>query len=215
MKKIAILTFQGFNEIDSLVAYRMLHWLQKPDWEITVCSPETEITSMGGLSIRAQSALEDASDADAVIIGSGSLTREIVEDEAIMSRIRLDPARQVIAAQCSGTLMAAKLGLLGGVPACTDSATKAWVQEAGVEVLNQPLVAHGNVATAGGCLGSAYLTGWTIAMLDSLDTASTALHYFAPVGEKDGFLARAIQNITPYLPEGAAGSLTRKPADVA
>ncbi|WP_288900753.1 DJ-1/PfpI family protein [uncultured Sneathiella sp.] len=215
MKKIAILTFQGFNEIDSLVAYRMLHWLQKPDWEITICSPEAEVTSMGGLSIRAHSALEDASEADAVMIGSGSLTRQIVEDESIMSRIRLDPARQVIAAQCSGTLMAAKLGLLGGVPACTDSATKQWVLDAGVEVLNQPLVAHGNVATAGGCLGSAYLTGWTIAMLDSLDTASTALHYFAPVGEKDGFLKRAQQNISPYLPESAAGSLMRKPADVA
>lgn len=209
--KIAILTFQGFNEIDSLVAYRMLHWLQKPNWEITVCCPEDEVTSMGGLAVRAQSALEEASEADAVMIGSGSMTRQIVEDESIMSRIKLDPSRQVIAAQCSGTLMAAKLGLLGGVPACTDSATKEWVQEAGVEVLNQPLVAHGNVATAGGCLGSAYLTGWVIAMLDGMETASKALYYFAPVGEKDGFLKRAQQNITPYLSK----SEHHKPASVA
>lgn len=213
--KIAILTFQGFNEIDSLVAFRMLKWLQKPDWEITVCCPEAEVTSMGGLTIRAQSALEDASDADAVVIGSGSLTREIVEDASIMSRIRLDPARQIIAAQCSGTLMAAKLGLLGGVPACTDSATRAWVRHAGVEVLNQPLVAHGSVATAGGCLASAYLTGWVIAMLDGIETASTALHYFAPVGEKDGFLNRAVKNITPYLPAEKSASARPMPVNVA
>ena len=213
--KIAILTFQGFNEIDSLVAFRMLKWLQKPDWDITVCCPEAEVTSMGGLTIRAQSSLEEASDADAVMVGSGSLTREIVEDEAIMSRIKLDPSRQVFAAQCSGSLMLAKLGLLGGVPACTDSATKPWVKAAGVEVLNQPLVAHGNVATAGGCLASAYLTGWTIAMLDNIETASKALYYFAPVGEKDGFRARALDNISPYLPERVYASPRRKPVDAA
>ena len=40
-------------------------------------------------------------------------------------------------------------------------------------------------------------------MLDNMETASTALHYFAPVGEKDGFLRRAQQNISPYLREPA------------
>lgn len=40
---------------------------------------------------------------------------------------------------------------------CTDLTTKRWVQEAGVDVLNQPIFARGNVATAGGCLASLYL----------------------------------------------------------
>ena len=51
------------------------------------------------------------------------------------------------------------------LPACTDSATKPWVEEAGVRVLDQPFVAHGNVATAGGCLASHYLAAWVIARL--------------------------------------------------
>jgi hypothetical protein len=45
------------------------------------------------------------------------------------------------------------------VPACTDLTTKPWVQRAGVEVLNQPFYAQGQVATAGGCLASPYLAG--------------------------------------------------------
>ena len=49
---IAILTFQGFNEIDSLVAFRMLKWLDKSDWNIKICCPEIEVISMGGLVIR-------------------------------------------------------------------------------------------------------------------------------------------------------------------
>lgn len=198
--KISILTFEGFNEIDSLVAFRMLKWLGKPDWHIEVCCPTAEVTSMGGLTIKAQAALESASDADAVMIGSGNLTRDLVRDSSLMARIALDPGKQVIAAQCSGTLMLASLGLLNDVPACTDSFTKPWVQEAGIEVLNQPLFAKGNVATAGGCLASAYLTSWVVAMLDGLDTAETALHYFAPVGEKDDYVARALGNLRPYLP---------------
>lgn len=37
--------------------------------------------------------------------------------------------------------MLAKHGLLGSVPACTDSTAKPWVQEASIEVLYQPFVA--------------------------------------------------------------------------
>lgn len=109
---IAILTFQGFNEIDSLVAFRMLKWLDESDWTIQICCPDAEVISMGGLAIRAQGILEDANNADAVIIGSGIFTRDIIKNESIMNRICLNPNRQIIGAQCSGTLMLAKLGLL-------------------------------------------------------------------------------------------------------
>ena len=95
--------------------------------------------------------------------------------------------------------MLAKLGLLDGVPACTDLITKPWVQEAGVDVLNQPFFAKGNVATAGGCLASQYLAAWMIARLEGVEAAKSALHYVAPVGEKDEYVARAMRNITPYL----------------
>jgi transcriptional regulator GlxA family with amidase domain len=111
----------------------------------------------------------------------------------------LDPARQLVGAQCSGTLVLAKLGILGRVPACTDLTTKPWVQEAGVEVLNQPFFAAGNIATAGGCFASQYLAAWMIARFEGLDAARAALHYVAPVGEKDEYVARAMNNIAAYL----------------
>ena len=134
-----------------------------------------------------------------MIVGSGRQTREVVADHGLMAQLQLDPSRQLIGAQCSGTLVLAKLGLLDGVPTCTDLKTKPWVQEAGVEVLNQPLFAKGNVATAGGCLSSAHLAGWMIARLSGVDAAVSALEYVAPVGEKREYLTRAMGNITPYL----------------
>lgn len=197
---IAILTFEGYNELDSFIALGVLNRVKRPGWRVTICSPASEVTSMNGVTVRAQSTLEDAQSADAVIVGSGMQTREVVADAGLMARLRLDPERQLVGAQCSGTLVLARLGLLGKVPACTDLLTKPWVQAAGVEVLNQPLFAAGNVATAGGCLASAYLAGWMIARTEGVEAAASALHYVAPVGEKDAFVANAMQHIERHLP---------------
>jgi transcriptional regulator GlxA family with amidase domain len=196
---IAILTFQGFNELDSLVALGVLNRIKKPGWRVSLCCPEPTVTSMNGVVVHAQSELKEAASADAVIVGSGIKTREIVNDPAIMSVLRLDPQRQLIGAQCSGALVLAKLGLLTGLPACTDVTTKPWVVEAGVEVLNQPFFAKGNLATAGGCFSSQYLAAWVIARLEGEEAARAALDYVAPVGEKDEYVARAMGNVAPYL----------------
>lgn len=96
-------------------------------------------------------------------------------------------------------MILAKLGLLEAVPACTDLTTKPWVQDSGVEVLNQPFFASNNVATAGGCLASQYLAGWVIARLEGTEAARSAMHYVAPVGEKEEYIDRMLRNITPYL----------------
>jgi len=197
---IAILTFQGFNELDSLIALGVLNRVKKATWRVTLCCPEPMVTSMNGVVVHAQSRLSEVTSADAVIVGSGIRTREIVNDPGILSALPLNPARQLIGAQCSGTLLLAKLGLLGGVPACTDLTTKPWVEESGVEVLNQPFFAAGNIATAGGCFASQYLAAWIIARTEGCDAARAALHYVAPVGEKDEYVSRAMKNITPYLP---------------
>lgn len=202
---IAILTFQGFNELDSFVALGVLHRIKRPGWRVSICCPEPTVTSMNGVVVHAQSTLAEAASADAVLVGSGMQTREVVNDPAIMAALRLDPARQLIGAQCSGTLVLAKLGLLGAVPACTDLTTKPWVQEAGIEVLNQPFFAAGNIATAGGCLASPYLATWVIARTEGEAAARAALHYVAPVGEKDAYVERAMAHIAPGLPSPQPG----------
>jgi len=196
---IAILTFEGFNELDSLIALNILARVKRPGWRVSVASPAQRVRSMNGVVLEAQASLRDACDADAVLVGSGIGTRDVVADTDLMSRIRLDPTRQLLGAQCSGTLILAKLGLLDGVPACTDSTTKPWVEEAGVAVLNRPFVARQNVATAGGCLSSQYLAAWVIARLEGVEAARSAIHYVAPVGEKEAYVTRAMANISPFL----------------
>ena len=197
---IAILTFEGYNELDSLIALGVLNRIKKADWCVSIATPTPTVRSMNGVVIESMASIEDACAADAVIVGSGMQTREVISDLAIMGQLRqLDPSRQLLAGQCSGTLVLAELGLLEDVPACTDLITKPWVVEAGIEVLNQPFFAKGNVATAGGCLASQYLAAWIIARFEGDEAAESALQYVAPVGEKEEYVARAMGNITPYL----------------
>src|SRR3546814_9432531 len=102
--QIAVLTFDGFNELDSFVAAAILNRLRGQGWSAQIAAPTPQVTSMNGVTIDRQQPLEFAADADAVIIGSGIRTREIAADAAMLGRIRLDPARQLVGAQCSGTL---------------------------------------------------------------------------------------------------------------
>ncbi|EYS94025.1 AraC family transcriptional regulator [Cupriavidus sp. SK-4] len=196
---IAILTFEGFNELDSLVALAILNRVRRPGWRVSIASPAAKVRSLNGVVMEAQASLQDACDADAVLVGSGIRTRDVVADAALMSQLRFDPARQLLGAQCSGTLILAKLGLVNDVPACTDLISKPWVVEAGVAVLDQPFVAKGNVATAGGCLASQYLAAWFIARLEGVEAARSAIDYVAPVGEKEAYVTRAMANIAPFL----------------
>ena len=207
--RIAILTFDAFNDLDSLVAFGMLNrtaLLGDTDWQVHIASPTPRVTSMNGLTIDAHEDLSQLAKADAVLIGSGMKTREVANTPALMEQLCvLNPARQLLAAQCSGTFLLSRLGLLGRAPACTDLTSKPWVVESGVDVLPRAFAAHGNVATAGGCLASQYLVAWLIARLKGLDAAREVLHYFAPVGEKQAFIDRALAHVVPTLePQAAA-----------
>lgn len=198
MPSIAVVTLDGFNEIDSFVASYVLGRVQQPDWSVAIACPAPEVTSMNGVTLKAQMSLDELHAVDAVIIGSGGKTREYAADEEFLSGLRLDSSRQLIGSQCSGALLLKKLGLLEGVPVCTDLITKPWVVETGAQVIDKPFHAEGNIATAGGCLSGQYLAAWIIARLAGLDAARDALYYVAPVGEKDEYVNRALAHVRPH-----------------
>lgn len=205
--RIAILTFDGFNELDSFIALGLLNRLGALGWKAEITSPSAHVTSMNGVTVQAQQPLEFANDADAVIFGSGIYTRAIAQDMgqrgALLDRLQLDPLRQLIGAQCSGALLLARLGLLADMPACTDLTTKPWLIEAGVRVEDAPFHARGPIATAGGCLASQYLAAWLMLRGAGIEATTQALHYAAPVGEKDAYVARLLAIVRPFAPDAA------------
>lgn len=205
--EIAVLTFEQFNEMDSFVVAHLLNRLSPQGWHAYITAPSERVTSRNGVVVEAQRPLEFTASADAVVIGSGWLTREISQDKALLGRIALNPQRQMIASQCSGALILAHLGLLAGQPVCTDQFTRPAVAATGAQVLDTPFHARGNLATAGGCLSSQYIATWMIARRLGLAEAEKVIRMIAPVGEVEEYVDRALGAVRPFVvdaPESSA-----------
>ena len=56
--RIAIVTFDGFNELDSFIALGLLTRLGAKGWKAEITSPSTHVTSMNGVTVQAQQPLE-------------------------------------------------------------------------------------------------------------------------------------------------------------
>ena len=199
--KIAVLTFEGFNEIDSFVSLHILN--RVPGWKAVITCPSETVTSTNGIRIAGQQSLEFASGADAVLFGGSPRSREHSEDQTIVSRLKLDPLRQLIGSQCAGAWFLAKLGLLVSTPVCTTLRTRPEIEKLGIRVLDQAFFASGNVASAGGCLASPYLAAWVISRLAGREIAATALGSVAPVGEKTRYVTGILDVVSPFLAASA------------
>ena len=171
---VSILTFDGFNELDSFISLGILSRI-KGTINIQITSPSEFVTSMNGIKIQSQQPIEFANNADVVLFGSGSLTSDIAQNDEILSRFNLDPLTQLIGGQCSGVLLMSELGLLNKMPVSTDSTTIPRIVKSGTTVLEQPFYAEGNIATAGGCLSSQYLATWVICKILGKEAAKYAL----------------------------------------
>jgi transcriptional regulator GlxA family with amidase domain len=194
--KIAIVTFDGFNEIDSFVALRILNMVKLDGWKAEIVAPTETIISGNGVVVHAQKPLAFANEADVVLFGSGKLTSKMVADTQLMANFQLDPTRQLIGSQCSGAMVLKRLGLIEDKPVCADVITRPHLEAQGVTVLDKSFYADGNIASAGGCLASQYLAAWVILRTVGQLEMTKALESVAPVGEEITMLNRVFETVT-------------------
>lgn len=193
--QVAVVTFDGFNELDSFIASALINRCRPDGLEAFITTPTPVVTSMNGVEVTGQRPIGFVTQADVVLIGSGVKAREVVADDRLPSSLALDPSRQLIGAQCSGALVLARLGLLDGMPACTDVKSRPFVEACDVTLLDAPFHAEGNIATAGGCLASQYLAAWVIIRTLGEAAARAVLDYVAPVGENQQTIERAMHAV--------------------
>jgi len=196
--KVAIITLDAFNELDSFIASAILNRVPLPEWSVQICCPTDQVTSMNGLVIQAQQPIEYANTADIVLFGSGMKTILYADDPAFLKRLQLNGSKQVIGSQCSGALFLNRLGLLKNTIS-TDTMTAPHLKKAGLNISQTPLYAEGNIASAGGCLASYYLAAWTIAKTVNLQAAADIIHYVAPVGQKEEYVQLMQDVVTSAL----------------
>ena len=203
--RIAIVIFDGFDEIDAFVSLGLLNRLAAIGWKAELAAPVARATSMNGVTVDVQQPLAFANRADAVLLGGNLYARAIAEGVgkrgAPLAALKLDPLRQTLCALGSGTLLLARLGMLGDMPACTDAATRPWVTEAGVRVLeDEPFFARGAIATAGGGMtAAAGLAAWVMLRHADRGAAARALREAAPAGETDAWVRHTLGMVQPFL----------------
>ena len=181
--KTSIVIFDNFTDIDLFVMWDLLNRVRIEGWEVKILGENAVHTSATGIEIKTQGSIEEANDSDAVLFVSGYGTRDRIADENWLAKFKLNSEKQLIGSICSGALILAKFGLLEGKTATTYPTVKTVLEGLGVEVVEKPFVAHGNVATAGGCLAQQYLIGWVIENLADKDWAETVIKSVQPVGE--------------------------------
>ncbi|HEX8287480.1 MAG TPA: DJ-1/PfpI family protein [Pyrinomonadaceae bacterium] len=181
--KIAIVIFDKFTDVDLFLMWDLLNRVRVENWKVKILGESEAHVSATGISIATHGRIEEANDADAVLFVSGQGTRERIKDENWLKRFRLNPEKQFIGSICSGALILAALGLLEGKTATTYPTSKAALESFGVETIEKPFVANGNVATAGGCLASQYLCGWIIENTAGKNWRDLILKSIQPVGE--------------------------------
>lgn len=183
MSKIGIVIFDKFTDIDLFLMWDLLNRVRVADWEVKILGENDAHFSVTNVEIKTNGRLEEAMKSDAVLFVSGPGARGKMIDKDWLGRFRLDPEKQFIGSICSGSLILAALGLLDGKTATTYPTSKPLLESFGVEVIEKPFVAHGKIATAGGCLAQQYLIGWVIENLAGREWRELVLKAIQPVGE--------------------------------
>jgi transcriptional regulator GlxA family with amidase domain len=185
MKKITIVAFDKFTDIDVFLAWDLFNRVRliHKDWEIKIVGTQPTHTSITGIKLDMQGSIADCNDADVVFFTSGPGTRKLIKDPAYLDRFNLNPEKQIICSMCSGSLILAALGLLNGLTATTYPTAIDELTSYGVEVENKDLVVHGNIATAAGCLAAIDLVGYCIEKLLNEEARDAVIASVQPVGK--------------------------------
>lgn len=186
---IAIVAFDRFNEIDVFVPFNILKRVKNIPWKVDIVAVKPTVQSMNGIILSDLASTECLSNADAVLIGSGSDTAAMVQNRHFIDSIELQPSRQLLAAQCSGALILQSKGLLNGKSVSVDRRTEKVLQsDQNIRLMEKPFTAQGNIATAGGCLSSPTLAAWIIYRLAGYYEAARALSFVAPTGQECAYI---------------------------
>lgn len=145
------------------------------DWSVSILGTAPRHFTRAGLELPTHGTIESARDMDAVVVASGPLTRELMNDAEYLARLLVDPQDQYVCSQCSGSLILAGSGILAGLEATTYPTAREPLEGKGAIFVDKPLVTHEKIATAAGCLAGVELDRWLLTKLIDAETADKCI----------------------------------------
>ena len=90
--QIAILTLEGFNELDSFIAAGILNRMKSQGWEAHITCPTPQVTSMAGVKLQRQKPLEFLDEADTVPVSYTHL--DVYKRQLRLNALSIRPPRR-------------------------------------------------------------------------------------------------------------------------
>ena len=183
--QVALIAFDNFTDLDLILHWDILNRVKfyggVEDWSVKILGTKATHVSSLGLPIPTSGAIQLAAEADGVILCSGRGTRPLLTDEAYLANLGLDPDRQFIGAQCSGSLILGALGFLNGVRVTAYPPILKELEKFGAIPVQKALVVENKIATASSCLAGQYLSRWLIESLAGVEVAKNVMSTVEPL----------------------------------
>jgi transcriptional regulator GlxA family with amidase domain len=196
--RIAILLFEKLAAQDAIGPYEVFRCV--PGWEIHFTGLRAgEVRSEGGLGLTVDKTLDQATEADLVLVPGGRGVDALLEDEAVLSWLReIDATTKWTTSVCTGALLLGAAGLLEGKRATSNWLALGDLAKYGADPVGGRWVEDGKIVTAAGVTAG----------------IDMALHL---VGREAGpEVAQAVQLGIEYDPDPPfdAGSPEKAPAEI-
>ena len=185
-----IVVFDGVDELDAIGPFEVLRMAEQAgapfEVRLVTHEPRTEVVGAHGLRFDVGGVLDAG--ADVVLVGGGGwLTRSPAGAWAEAERGKLPRAlaeaaegASVMASVCTGSMLLARAGLIGGRRATTHHGASAELEATGAVVVGDRVVDDGSVVTAAGVTSGIDLALWIVerfASRDMADKLAAAIEY--------------------------------------
>lgn len=159
--ELAILLFEGFEELDAVGPYEVLATAAdvEPDLSVSLRALDDaeRVTASHGLRVEPDGPL-DAIDPDVVVVPGGGWNdraeagarAEAERGDVPEALSRLHDGGATVAGVCTGGMLVASAGITDGRPAITHAGAVEDLRASGAEVIDARVVDDGDVVTAGG-----------------------------------------------------------------
>ncbi len=149
--EIAIPLYDRFTALDAIGPYEVLSRL--PDARARFLGPEAGPvrTDTRMLTIEAEGRWEDSPQPDVLLVPGGTGTRDLLEDERLLSWIRsVHETTTWTTSVCTGSLLLGAAGLLEGLDATTHWVELETLEQYGARPTEQRVVEQGKIVTSAG-----------------------------------------------------------------
>jgi transcriptional regulator GlxA family with amidase domain len=170
--RVAILLYDGFDELDAVGPYEVLRNAARGGVELTVelvtREPAERVTAGHGLAIEPQGVLD--SSYDLVIVPGGGWSEraetgargEAQRGDLPAAIRRARDGGATVASVCTGAMLLAAAGLTHGRRATTHRSALGDLKSGGAEVVEERVVDDGDLITAGGVTAGIDMALWLV-----------------------------------------------------